>query len=569
MAFAAGLIPMCLGFSVPPIPSLFNEVLALLLWGGLMVALGSSAGRRHRVVGAEAYTAALILLILAAWLPPLRFHVPVGYAAMTTCLLVSSMLLLQLGIRTTLSGHLPNVVLGFCWGLLVLGVFNVLAATVQVFYPAWADGQLIPLLRVPGRAIGTIRQSNHLAILLLWALLAWAYLCSVRTVPAWLRWLTCAGLVWAICLSGSRFGLLALLATSLWGVLDRRLPRGPRQTLIGGAPLALVGLLLLKLIEMSGTNGVGIAGRVDAIASEAGASRWKILADSLHLIRQHPWFGVGWGEFNFAWTLTPRDWVTVHHVTNAHNLPLHLAVEIGVPLAVLVTYLLARCLFQAMRACKAREVGATALAARIGLAMTLVVALQSQFEYSLWYAYFLLPASFFLGSALGLSANCAEPVRTDSPSGPPRRHHPLRIAGLLMMLGGAFTLFNFMQIMQIYIPPNRHAPLAARIEEGQRSIFFRSLADYAQATSTSAPPTEAFASAARAMLDENLLSAWAQRLHENGDDDKARYLIGRAQMFQGFDPDKRFSAQCGVTPPALEFPCGRPTHDWTFQDFRD
>ena len=54
------------------------------------------------------------------------------------------------------------------------------------------------------------------------------------------------------------------------------------------------------------------------------------------MIAQQPWTGVGFGEFNFAWTLTPFPDRPMAFFDHTHNLPLQLAVELGLPLAALV-----------------------------------------------------------------------------------------------------------------------------------------------------------------------------------------------------------------------------------------
>ena len=65
--------------------------------------------------------------------------------------------------------------------------------------------------------------------------------------------------------------------------------------------------------------------------SRARASRSG--ANTLALIAQHPWLGVGFGEFNFAWTLTPFPDRPIAFFDHTHNLLLQLGVELGVPLA--------------------------------------------------------------------------------------------------------------------------------------------------------------------------------------------------------------------------------------------
>src|SRR5439155_17968394 len=70
---------------------------------------------------------------------------------------------------------------------------------------------------------------------------------------------------------------------------------------------------------------------------------------TLTLIRMHPWAGVGFGEFNFAWTLTPFPGRPVAFFDHTHNLILQFVVELGVPLALLVLGLLLWALALALR----------------------------------------------------------------------------------------------------------------------------------------------------------------------------------------------------------------------------
>ena len=69
---------------------------------------------------------------------------------------------------------------------------------------------------------------------------------------------------------------------------------------------------------------------------DVSSSRFAIWSNTLALIRAHPWSGVGFGEFNFAWTLTPFPDRPVAFFDHTHNLALHLAVELGIPLTLVV-----------------------------------------------------------------------------------------------------------------------------------------------------------------------------------------------------------------------------------------
>ena len=82
---------------------------------------------------------------------------------------------------------------------------------------------------------------------------------------------------------------------------------------------------------------------------DISSSRFGIWANTLALIRQQPWSGVGFGEFNLAWTLTPFPGRPVAFFDHTHNLPLQLAVELGLPLAAAVMALLLWALVRGLR----------------------------------------------------------------------------------------------------------------------------------------------------------------------------------------------------------------------------
>ena len=78
------------------------------------------------------------------------------------------------------------------------------------------------------------------------------------------------------------------------------------------------------------------ARRASATAATSRPRRFDIWSNALALIASHPWLGVGFGDFNFAWTLTPFPGRPTEFFDHTHNLILNFAVEMGVPLATLV-----------------------------------------------------------------------------------------------------------------------------------------------------------------------------------------------------------------------------------------
>jgi O-antigen ligase len=78
------------------------------------------------------------------------------------------------------------------------------------------------------------------------------------------------------------------------------------------------------------------------------------------LIAQHPWLGVGFGEFNFVWTLTPFPDRPVAFFDHAHNLMLQFGRRAGRSAGAAGARLMGYALWQAMKNAVAdcREPGA-------------------------------------------------------------------------------------------------------------------------------------------------------------------------------------------------------------------
>ena len=122
---------------------------------------------------------------------------------------------------------------------------SAVVACIQVYAPQWTDGMLIAHSGLPGRAVGNLRQPNHLSSLLLWGLIA---LAAVAQGGRWfglrLGWPAAATLavllVLAVVLSASRTGTLGVLLLAAWGLADRRLA--------GRVRLGLLALPLVYLV---------------------------------------------------------------------------------------------------------------------------------------------------------------------------------------------------------------------------------------------------------------------------------------------------------------------------------
>jgi hypothetical protein len=386
--------------------------------------------------------------------------------------------------------------------------------------------------------------------------------------------------VFTIVLSASRTGYAGIAMLALWGAVDRKLSRGARLALLATPLMLGASWWLMSLWSAESGHAFGAASR---LAEGAGSpSRLAILRDAWQLTLANPWLGVGWGEFNFAWSLTPFPNRPIAFFDHTHNLPSQLAVELGVPWAGAVLALLTWALWKSwcgafssqanaplLRACLLLALGfalnryfdlpwivagavlaiwsiwevlhspsiqdADAAMRRAALMIVLTIGLHSLVEYPLWYAYFLLPACFALGLALPAS-------ETTKPASAGLGPWPW--LGGLMIVGSAYAVWDYSRIVAIYAPSEDAVPLTARIATGQRSLFFSHQADYAAATSLSTGPV-ALAAARRTafnLVDARLLMQWSRSLEATGDVEGARYLADRLREFRNPTGDTWFAS---------------------------
>lgn len=305
-----------------------------------------------------------------------------------------------------------------------------------------------------GQAYANLRQRNQFATLTnigLAALLWWAAQAAMarRKGLLPLAMVLAAGLL-AVgnAASSSRTGLLQLVLlgflTLLWGTW--RQP-GIRRVLMAaclayaGAAVALPALLGLE------PSVHGIWGRLSSPES-ACSSRMTLWSNVLHLISLRPWLGWGWGELDHAHFITlypgPRF---CDILDNAHNLPLHLAVELGVPVALLIC---GTAIWLIWRARPWRELDATR---QMAWAVLAVILLHSMLEYPLWYG----PFQMALGLSLGLlwPTNARQARQPSSPC--LRASISRQVVSVLLMAGTAYAAWDYHRISQIYLDPEARA----------------------------------------------------------------------------------------------------------------
>lgn len=537
------LLPTLVGISHGPAAGLYGQLLALALWGGVMLV----TPRTFRPgLGLALLLAALALLLLgvvrAAWAGN------PGVAVEPLIVLLAAAELLALGA----CGERDALVRGLAWGCLAVGLAASLIAIVQVLIPGWADGHWIVATSMPGRAIGNMRQPNHLATWLLLAMVALTWLAQQRHWPWWVTALGLQLLVFALVLTGSRAGLfVGLPLLALWAALGRGLERRSRWLLLATLLMAALAWGLLHAWAAAGHGQFAAEQRLDQEGA-GSPKRLQILLNAWQLLLQNPWGGVGWGSFNRAWTLSVFPDRPAAFFDHTHNLPMQLLVELGwlhggiiVLLLVVATALLLR-----------RWWRLTDAAAPLALVapMLIVLGFHSLLEYPLWHPYFLLPAALMAGLAVGQSEPAASarwPARLPT------------LIGLLALLVTVLALISYQRVAAVFAPASDGTPLLLRLDEAVRDPIYGFHGDYAAAV-TIEPGEQAAAAAARAarhFIDARLLKAWATSLQVLGEVDKARYLSARIAEF-GPTHSAEWRAECAQADKAWRCQLPTETHHW-------
>ncbi|MGH6625925.1 MAG: PglL family O-oligosaccharyltransferase [Burkholderiaceae bacterium] len=412
-------------------------------------------------------SATIALLIAVPWLNP----VAVGPSPAVLPLIVSWLCVVGL----LLLGAAPGAE-GVSRAWLAAALISSLLGLLQYFnlarfFSPWVD--VAPL----GVAFGNLRQRNQLASLTSIGLLALLWLVASGRLHGYALWMV---LLLAVgnAATASRTGLvqLAVIALSVvgWGGAARA--QRLRLCLAALAAYAVAaGALPWLLHRFTGHAGSSVLIR---LAEDLGcSSRTLLWSNVLHLIAQQPWLGWGWGELDYAHyiTLYPGERFC-DILDNAHNLPLHLAVELGIPAALLGCGGLG---WLVLRAKPWRETDPTR---QMAWGVLAVILLHSLVEYPLWYG----PFQMALGLCLGLLWHRS--AANEGSYKPNQGGAPTWRAGVAMFLIASclYAAWDYHRISQIYLPPEARHPAYREdtLAKVRGSWLFRSQVRFAELTIT-------------------------------------------------------------------------------------
>ncbi len=426
---------------------------------------------------------ALLLWLLASllWVPQ------VVDRALTAGLVASLMcvwLMAAVGRRAAVDDALLR------WLVVGLLAAAVISAVLGVLQYLGLARELSPWVNQPlkGDAFANLRQRNQFASLTslgLVALLGWvAAQCKTQrmTTAGWSITVVllsgwAAGVACSVSRTGAMQWVLVGVLMAAWGLRSAKHDAGFGKGLVWlaiAAPLwvAVWSVLMPWLaLQTTGEWGASMILRVTGQAQDYAAcgGRRVLWTNVLALIAQHPWLGWGWGETDYAHFMTgystPRF---CDMLDNAHDFPLHLALEFGVPFAVAVMALMG---VWVLRRAPWREHNAWRVMA---WCLMVVLSLHSMLEYPLWYG----PFQMTLGLSVGLL--WASPTAQAKEE---RQEGPMLVAALLFM-GCLYAAWDFNRVGQIYRQAaSRDAAYQDNpLHHAKQSWLFKNQADFAELT---------------------------------------------------------------------------------------
>lgn len=465
-------------------------------------------------------------LLVLPWLNPLAYgptHPVVQWLAV--CLGASLCLMVWDWVQVSTPARIRTIAVAW----LVAATVSAVMGLLQYLGLAEHFSPLVNYVEL-GQAYANLRQRNQLATLLsigLAALLWWqarveAPFESNSSRPA-LRALFGLGamlLVAADAASGSRTGLLQLILLLALAFVWRR----GRVTLVMAVlGYALAALLLPHLAGLDPQHS-GILGRIGE-SSDPCASRFTLWSNVLHLIAQKPLLGWGWGELDYAHFDTLYSGARFCEILgNAHNLPLHIAVELGVPIAML---LCGPAIGLVWRGKPWAEQDATRQMAWSVLA---VIGLHSMLEYPLWYGPFQLAAVLAIWILWRTRSHVAV-------AGMQAPHAWQWSAAIVAILVCTYAAWDYWRISQIYLPVSQRAAIYQEntLEKIQTSTLFQSQVQFAELgiTPLTADNAKHLHALAKDLLHFSPEPMVVEKVIDSarllGDDDAVRYYSTRYQ----------------------------------------
>ena len=383
---------------------------------------------------------------LVPWLNPHATGLSPAVSTWLVCAFCAGMIALfrlHVSVQNVAATWLVAAVLSACLGLLqYFGYAQALAP--------WAHPSSL------GEAFANLRQRNQFATLTSIGLLALLWHGYKRCAKQ--EAVLLSAVLWAILLalgnavSGSRTGLLQwFFIFVIYGTFWKNVVRKRVFAVVLVALVAYTAASLMLPWVLGLATGIQSDGLLGRFSEESGCtSRLTLWSNVLHLIAQKPWLGWGWGELDFAHFITlypgPRF---CEILDNAHNLPLHLAVELGVPVALVF------CAMCGWLVWRNRPWAETNPTRQLAWGVLAVIGLHSLLEYPLWYGPFQLAVVLCIWMLWVTPMNAdADVHEIEQPRGRTLSSTLTSSIAIVLIAACAYAAWDYWRISQIYLAPD-------------------------------------------------------------------------------------------------------------------
>jgi len=402
--------------------------------------------------------------------------------------------LLLVGIAMHMGQQIRQTHAALTWvliGITIAAIGNAAAGLLQWFGLADVLWRWILVPETRGIAFGTFRQPNLFATFVNVGIITTLWLVHLRRLTEAMAWFLVLIQVFAVAACSSRTGSLEIIALAVTGLWTARYQRAAvTRLMLGVAALWVMAIFTLPMAAH--LHGFGFATSVERAAGSARDSRLIIWHNTLELIRLRPWTGWGWQEFGYGYYSTQFDYKISELLAHAHNLPLQLAVEFGVPVALgfCATGVWAIYKGQPWKRVMTDNHGeASPESHRVFAWLILldIVGLHSMLEFPLWYAGFLFLAGWATGYLL-------PPVPARLADSLYNRMAPLASSiiavALIVLTGVAWRQYSDVLMMET-APFNDRAAQRAALKYGAHAELFRGYVDFSELNLTDVTPDNA------------------------------------------------------------------------------
>jgi O-antigen ligase len=382
------------------------------------------------------------------------------------------------------------------WLVLGLLAAAVISAVLGMLQYLGLARELSPWVNQPlkGDAFANLRQRNQFASLTslgLVALLGWVAAQSKTQSMSRAGWVVAlvllnvlaAGVACSVSRTGAMQWVLVGVLMAAWGwrsaKYDAAFGKGLVWLAIAAPLLVAVWSVVMPCLALQTTGewGASMILRVTGQAQDYAAcgGRRVLWSNVLALIAQHPWLGWGWGETDYAHFMTGYSSLRFcDMLDNAHDFPLHMALELGVPFALAVMALVGVWVMRRTPWC---ELNAWRVMA---WGLLLVLGLHSLLEYPLWYG----PFQMTLGLAIGLLWAAARVDGVEASQKEVQAQEGPMLVTAILFIGCLYAAWDFNRVGQIYRQAaSRDAAYRDNpLHHAKQSWLFKNQADFAELT---------------------------------------------------------------------------------------